>query len=640
MGRRYKIGEAPWETEEASTPKRYKIGEAPWETEEAYEPEFLDVKAEDIAWKDRTVAKNFIDDPTATINFYQKKYPDKEFVSKDNGVFTRDRGAGGDYKAIDPSSWEMADVSDVGYDILSGIAETAGMVGGGVAGAAAGGGVGAIPGAMAGSAAMSGLAETGRQAIGREYFDSGEEYNPELIGLSTLIGGAGPLIGGTGGTVTKAMAKQAAKGGAKNAMAKSMQKVAASPVAQDWLEKGVMGKGIEGLSHIAKGAVGKTSGVLSGIRGKHLKDAVEKESYLNNLKSTDSVVAAVHTEMTKLKNNISKTKDKLWNDMRDRIAVKGDPINIDPAIKEIDDMLFNIEKKPQEEWLDFEKETYDQLSSLKDELFSTQGSQSNVLSGLVDEFGAPLIPETQGRQMIKGDVAPDLGFRLKDGIRNRLNTNTIVNQNGEESVKNTILDSTLKKVNKSLNEQFESAYPDEFANNALYAKVKKDETFFRKNFMDNAKSPFATYEKKGVKGLFKSQGSSWDGSLNRDFLKNSDLDYGTKLEELSDLLVARNVRDQASWVHKSIDGATSTSRTKLGASLGIGLGLAAGSQTGADPALGYGVGGAVGALATSPRAFLKYMQMAQKTGRPTMVKGLPVARSAWQEMAKESQRGN
>jgi hypothetical protein len=144
-----------------------------------------DIAHPDISTKDRFIVKNFANTPQDAINYLAKKYPEHDIELKGNDIAIK-RKDELNFKKLDPSSLELADIGDIGYDVLSGVGETAatGLAGIGTAG------WGAIPAGAAASAAS----ETIRQGIGRTL-----GVNPEVSGtdiaISGAIGGAFPLAG-------------------------------------------------------------------------------------------------------------------------------------------------------------------------------------------------------------------------------------------------------------------------------------------------------------------------------------------------------------------------------------------------------------------------------------------------------------
>lgn len=148
------------------------------------EPEMFLEEAAPI--KGRFLVKNLSgEDSEAAIQYLARENPGFQFTTKDGRIFARAKGEK-NWKALDPSSFELADISDVAYDVGSGLAQTAGMI-------AAGLPTGGLGGAIAGGAAGYG-AEKLREKLGELAGVRGPEEKSGAV-PAAVIGAAVPAAG-------------------------------------------------------------------------------------------------------------------------------------------------------------------------------------------------------------------------------------------------------------------------------------------------------------------------------------------------------------------------------------------------------------------------------------------------------------
>lgn len=236
---------------------------------ETVERPVLDEMHPDIDWTTRTLYKNFSVDPDAAENFVRMKNPELKTRRDANGTLLVRKPDEDSWRKIDPSTAEWSDISDVGFDLLAGTAETVAAAGGGIAGGTAGlaGGPAApvtVPaGAMAGAstagattaAAMEGL----RQKIGTE-LGVADAYDTDKMKEAALWGGAAPLMFGTGAAGKKVLAQTTEK-----LMARGMTKEAAAEAAERIL-KNQRGAIMRVLGPAMKGTGTGIMSVLSGYK--------------------------------------------------------------------------------------------------------------------------------------------------------------------------------------------------------------------------------------------------------------------------------------------------------------------------------------------------------------------------------------
>lgn len=148
-------------------------------------------EAADIPLRQRMAVKAFGTDPEQAANYLKRKNPEMDFVVKDGEIYGKKMGEKGAYKALDPSSLELADIADLAYDIPAGVVQGSAATAAALPGIALLNPAIALGGASAGSAASGAGLEGLRQMIGKSLGVS-EEFSPEQIGLAGGIGALAP----------------------------------------------------------------------------------------------------------------------------------------------------------------------------------------------------------------------------------------------------------------------------------------------------------------------------------------------------------------------------------------------------------------------------------------------------------------
>ena len=202
-----------------------------------------------VSWKDRTAVKNF--GTGSGMNYLQQKYPNLQFKEQDGDLLIKGKNEN-EYRKLDPSSFELADISDIAYDVGSGIAEGAATLGGAALGTAGAPGVGTIGGGMAAGSASATALEGLRQKIGKE-LGINEGYDKSQLVASGVAGGLSPLLFGAG-----KVGSEVAKG-----------------TIGDIAEKGLLKKGAgETYDKLTRKFAPGLAGVTSGEKSKVYKDYV------------------------------------------------------------------------------------------------------------------------------------------------------------------------------------------------------------------------------------------------------------------------------------------------------------------------------------------------------------------------------
>jgi len=159
----------------------------------------------DFSWGSRFALKNFGGSPEVEEQFIKKE----GFETKIGGNGQRLIKKPGEEKwsVLDPKGFDLADITDVGYDLAAGLGSGLATAAAGLGAGAATGGAGAIPAAMAAGAGSSAGLEFLRQKIGAGL---GTHQGSTDVGDVALAGGLGalaPVLFGTGASAAKIGAK-------------------------------------------------------------------------------------------------------------------------------------------------------------------------------------------------------------------------------------------------------------------------------------------------------------------------------------------------------------------------------------------------------------------------------------------------
>lgn len=232
-------------------------------------PRIVNEANPDITFKERFLAKNLGGSLQDQVKYLKSQHPNLDIKIYGKDIIAK-KPTDKSYTKLDPSTMELSDISDVLYDIGSGIVEGTGALLGGTAGAAlgtlvapaAGTVVGGTTGAIAGGGAAGAGMEYLRQKLGQAAGVHGE-LSPSDIKLAGALGATNPLLFGA----TKIGGKQ--------------------------IIKGAIPKAIEyGKNAIKEGAL-STASLLSGIKKPVIKTAIAQEQVVKELSSPDKLVKFV-----------------------------------------------------------------------------------------------------------------------------------------------------------------------------------------------------------------------------------------------------------------------------------------------------------------------------------------------------------
>jgi len=187
---------------------------------------------EGLAWG-RFMVKNLGTDQLSSVNYLKKEYGKKyDFDIEQGDIIARKKGEK-TWGKLDPSGFDIQDISDVAYDATAGLASGAATALGGLGGSILGLGLGGIPGAMVAGSGSSAALEALRQGLGNIAGVS-DGVDRGSLATSTALGFLSPILFGTGAT-----AAGAAKALAKNPSraAKFLEETGFSPTSKQGLEE-------------------------------------------------------------------------------------------------------------------------------------------------------------------------------------------------------------------------------------------------------------------------------------------------------------------------------------------------------------------------------------------------------------------
>ena len=168
-------------------------------------------EAADIPLTQRMAVKALSTNPEQATNYLKSKNPSMDFIVKEGEIYGKKIGDKGSYKALDPSSLELADIADLAYDIPAGLAQGYASAVGAIPGILAFNPPLAVGGAMAAGGAASAGTESLRQLLGKaigvnKEFDSTQIA--EAGGLGAILPGLG-VVASKGIKAAAPVAKQA-----------------------------------------------------------------------------------------------------------------------------------------------------------------------------------------------------------------------------------------------------------------------------------------------------------------------------------------------------------------------------------------------------------------------------------------------
>jgi hypothetical protein len=167
-------------------------------------------EAMDIPLTQRVAVKALGTNAEQAAKYLKSKNPGMDFVVQDGEIYGKKMGEKGAYKALDPSSLELADIADLAYDIPAGFVQGAATTAAALPGIALLNPPIALAGASAGSAASGAALEGFRQMLGKS-LGVAEEFYPgqtaAAAGIGLLAPGVSQLIAKGGKAAVPAIKK-------------------------------------------------------------------------------------------------------------------------------------------------------------------------------------------------------------------------------------------------------------------------------------------------------------------------------------------------------------------------------------------------------------------------------------------------
>lgn len=569
-------------------------------------PNIIQEQAPEVGLLERAKLKTFANSPEAMAKAIMQKPNVEAQVAPNGQVIVRSKGAQ-DWRVLDPDTGiDVTSLSGIGelgkdalegvYDVGTGLVEGAGSLAAGVAAGAATGGVAAIPAAMGTGAVLGGANEALRQKIGAA-LGIPQEVNTDDVLMSGAFGAASPLLLGTGGTL-----KNVGKNTLKNELFQSGA-------------LGTLGK---------KGLAGGAE-VFTGIKGDLFKRATKDPVLMKQISEQGEDVVA-NDAIGNLFGKVEERYTDLGQRINEKLRKSGEQVDITGAKNSIQGMITKIEKEANGKFSSEDRAKLDALTGLYNRTFKrTQevAEQVPTPTGILDATGAPVMGMSQVKKQAEAELPNSVpaseAFKIKEELTNAAEFMSDKFR-GNKSQSDKTVSTIAKKAYGETSTSIANSLKEAPALNKEYRETLSDIDFIRNKF----KNPKAlmgddlAFDEKGAKQLYKIGGGG-DRALER---KVSALDkqYGTNLVDESKNISAANLLEDAGWFNKSVRGVTSTSRTNVGQSIGGAAGLGLGTMLGGDGSLESraglaAAGGALGAFATSPRAFINYLKMAEKASK-------------------------
>lgn len=618
----------PWEkysTSSSSSPWEKYGGRGP-AVVDAPAPKTLQEEHPEMGLLERAKLKTFGNSPESMAAAINQDHENLEAMVDPKGqVLIRTRGSKGNFRVLDPETGidltSLEGIKELGkdalegvYDVGTGLVEGAASTAAGIGAGAATGGVGALPAAMAIGSALSAGNEALRQKIGAA-LGIPQEVNMDDVKMSGAFGAASPLLFGTGGAL-----KNTAKNSLKNEV----------------FQSGLVGTA--GKKTLAKGA-----DLFTGIKGDLFSRATKDPQLMKQISEAGEDVVA-NDAVAGLFSKIDDRFTNLGTRINDKLRKSGEMVDISGAKNAIKGTIKKIETEAGGKFSSEDKVKLGALTELMNKTFKrTQEVVEDVPTptGILDATGAPVMGMSQVKKKAEAEL-PDMvpaseAFKIKEELTNAADFLGDKFRAGKTQSDKTIA-TTAKKAYGETASSISQSLKDAPALNKEYQDTLKDIEFLKTKF----KNPKAlmgddlAFDEKGAKQLYKIGGGG-DRALERK-VKALDKQYGTNIVEESKNISAANLLEDAGWFNRSVRGVTSTSRTNTGQLLGGAAGALASNyvnEGGPNPLanpMTY-VGGALGTFATSPRAFINYMKMAEKASKIPA----PMRESAWNLMLNKNE---
>jgi hypothetical protein len=547
---------------------------------------------------DRLVVKNLATDPTAQVNYLQKKYPDLEVSLDDESgqVKARKRDGSEDaYRVLDPdtglfSGDTLLDLGDVAYDIGAGVASGAATTAGGLLGGAATGGVGAIPAAAAAGASSSAGLEALRQKLG-QLVGIDQEMDYAQVGFAGAGGAIAPLAFGTGATAAGAKAVASKFG-------QNTDELLAS-------QRGLVGKAYD---YVAP----KVGELFSGVSEDTLRYAGQNLDELKKLEA-DGILDYADTARQEINDTLWQAKQKIGDKIGTAIDSADQPVNISPVKKRLEKLIADLDKSAEKNPAMAEKAA--QVRETYNRLFPSKVQEVEKVVG-TDYLGRPVTEVVQETSKLGDTIDARTAFELKDELADLADLGSTPTGGflSRFSQGQTRFD---KRVSQTL----KAGYDDITSELARVTEQVDGGTgvlnkeYKRLNDIQRSLNPYFSNMERTA-GTMRNLSSKGKRTVFEQ-LQRLDKDLGTNMTKKAKLIEAESLlgKGKASVVPISSNGATSTTRSLSAQGIGMAAGLGAGQQADLDPAttaiLGL-LGGGVANRVVSPAAMRQYIGAGSK----------------------------
>lgn len=564
---------------------------------------------------DRFLIKNLGDDAMQSIAYLKNKYGDAyDFDSKEGQIRIKKPGEK-QWKVLDPSSFDLQDISDIAYDTVAGIGQGAATATAGVAGGALGG-IGAIPAAMGTSAATGAAGEALRQWLGKQA--GVNEMSGKDIAISGAIGAAAPALFGTG--ASKGMVKAAIGGDdvVRNISSKlgnyiGKDDFAMTPAnlkaAEEYLtraQSGALNRPIEKIGGFFSGIPEKVIGKMNTTVSPYVKDFMEQAGYRFNPEDVITTTKAgevLDFDPDKFASKFVDTivdetkakREQLGEQIAQGLDASGKTFNFGNYLGDLDEFLTKI--KTSKNLTKADEATLEKAKKLAYNYLTTDVRVTDPATGRmfrqVDKTGKPV-------RKIINDASATEAMRIKNSMKDFLD---FASTGGDKS--SPINKELMRKfggIHKKVSDDLYDAIDGQDLRAAYRENEEIGEFLGRKlKSEENALKTLKNMDKKTF-------------SIVNSRLKRFDDLHGTQLSELGDVVQNWNYFSRPATV--SVEGRGSEVNRRaitLGGTLGSIIGGTVAGPTGIG--IGAAVGGSAGQLLTSPAAMKRMSAMGAVPGR-------------------------
>lgn len=531
----------------------------------------------DITFLQRAAVKNLGTDPQQSINFLRQKNPGMEFDLEGNQIIARKPGEA-EWRVLDPSGFDIQDISDVGYDIAAGGLTGAATVAGGLAGG--------LPGAVGAGAASSGALETLRQGIGK-WADVNQEFEPMSIGIATAAGGVAPALLGSGATTA-----QIAKAAMKEAASKEITEQAATAALKE-SQRGLLSRAAPNVWEGLSGVPARTYAAM--------RERIPKILEARKIGEGEARAQFASAAKEKLTTVLNAHRDDLQNRFGEALDAAGESIDLDKVKAPIQARIADLEEK----WATRgTAATKDEIATLRKYLDDITPRMDEVIE-TVDADGN-LVEETI-RVPVSKLSARDATEYLRD-IRAKLESAGVLDEaTGKFSLQRVseadkLAADTMMKTYRSVSQQLDDAV------SRASPEIRKEYAEFKgieRSWLPNLKTEAKT--EKFLRNLNKKEHAVLS-SITKKQAGKLGLDIQNELDDIA----AMGMYIDPSIAPLSSKGATSTSRTMAFApvlgSAGYSLAESMGSK---NPFIWSGLTTGLTNIGLSPAAQFLYARTGQ-----------------------------